>query len=114
RLQKLVRRHRDDEVRHARILRQASERVGAGPIPAVPPELRVVHRIDRHVGGLASKFASGNAEVMETYLLLQVIEERAVSEFPAIVRALRPIDPEAARDVAGVLRDEARHVKYAV
>lgn len=113
-LQKLVRRHRDDEARHARILREASLRASGGAdVPQVPEELRIVLRIGRHVGGFAEDFAAGKAGVMEAYLLLQVIEERAVRQFPAIVRALAEVDPESAAVVAGVVRDEARHVKYA-
>jgi hypothetical protein len=37
---------------------------------------------------------------MEMYAILQVIEERAVRDWPVIVDALRPVDPEASDDVA--------------
>jgi hypothetical protein len=111
-LHKMVRVHRDDEKRHAEMLRACVVRQGV-PAFAVPPELRVVDRIDRLLGGLAAKFVGDERGVMEAYVLLQVIEERAVRQFPGIVRALRPVDPASADTVARVVRDEERHVRYA-
>jgi rubrerythrin len=111
RLRAMARRHRDDEVKHAAWLREAAARWG-GP-SRVPGGLRVVPRIDRHAGGVARAFVDGDAGVLEAYALLQVIEERAVREYPAIVRALRGVDPAGAEVLARVVRDEARHVKYA-
>jgi rubrerythrin len=115
---KLVRIHRDDEERHAGIFRRAVERlverfgpeVEPGP---VPEELHVVGRLDAHLGGLSESFIAGRAGIMEVYALLLVVEERAVREWPVIVDALRAVDPEAAEDVARVINDERRHVKYA-
>jgi hypothetical protein len=49
---------------------------------------------------------------MEAYLFLQVIEERAVYQYPAIERAFAKYDPETAAVIATVIRDETRHVKY--
>lgn len=115
-LRKLVRIHRDDEDRHAAIFRGCVERISAAsgvrPGP-VPDDLRIVARIDELLGGLADPLRSGRLGVMEMYVVLQVIEERAVREWPAIVRALQPVDPDTARAVEGVVRDEQRHVKYA-
>lgn len=111
-LGKLVRLHRADEERHAIMLRGAALRQGV-PIEPVPTELRFILRIDRHLGGFSKKFVGGRAGVMEAYVLLQVIEERAVREFPAIVRELEKVDPESAKVVDKVLHDEERHVKYA-
>jgi hypothetical protein len=110
----MVRIHKNDETRHAAILREASARAAAGlDIPRVPADLRVILRIDHHVGGFGAAFESGKAGVMDAYALLQVIEERAVKEFPAIVRALGEVDAASAEVIAGVVRDEERHVKYA-
>jgi hypothetical protein len=97
----------------ARLLREAAARAFSGAIPKLPAELRVVLRMDAHLGGFAAKFVSGAAGVMETYLKLQVIEERAVRQFPQIACALKVVDAEAAQMVEGILRDEARHVRYA-
>lgn len=49
---------------------------------------------------------------MNTYLLLQVIEERAVTRFPLFEAAFRPVDRETADTFAAVARDEERHLKY--
>jgi rubrerythrin len=117
-LQRMVKRHRDDERRHAEIFQRAAERVvalgdpEANPGP-VPKELEVVGRLDQLLGGFAAGFLAGRVGVMEVYLILLALEERAVREWPAIAAALRPIDPESAADVDRVLRDEARHVRYA-
>jgi len=111
-VRKLVRIHRDDETRHAELLRECVVRTGVVPEP-LPLELRIVDRIDRELGGFAARFTADEHGVMEAYLMLQVIEERAVRQFPAIERALRKVDPRSADVVARVLADERRHVGYA-
>jgi hypothetical protein len=110
-LAKLVRRHRADEERHAAIFARAVERVGAAP--SIPAELHVVTDLDADLGGLTTRFLAGDAGIADVYTLLQVIEERAVREWPAVVRALRLVDAMAAADVEAVIDDERRHVKYA-
>jgi rubrerythrin len=111
-LRKMVRVHRDDETHHAEMLRACVVRQGV-PAEPVPAGLRIVARVDRMLGGFAARFVGDERGVMEAYVLLQVIEERAVRQFPGIVRALRPVDPASADTVARVLRDEERHVRYA-
>lgn len=113
-LQKLVKVHRADEERHAEIFRRAVRRVGGAPEP-MPEELHVVGHLDRLLGNWTEKFMRGHPDVgvLEMYALLLVIEERAVREWPAIVLALRRVDPASAEDVQRVINDEQRHVKYA-
>jgi rubrerythrin len=111
-LQKLVRVHRADEDRHAEIFRKAVLRVGGACVP-VEAELRVVERVDGLLGGWAESFLARTLGVMEMYVLLLVVEERAVREWPAIAAALRKVDPESAADLERVIADERRHVKYA-
>lgn len=111
-LARLVRRHRDDEQRHARLFQGCVARTGIVPDP-IPTELRYVDLLDRALGGFAASFAADAVSVMEAYLLLQVIEERGVQRFRQIARALRPFDPESADVVEEVIRDEERHVRYA-
>jgi hypothetical protein len=50
---------------------------------------------------------------MDAYVLLEVVEDRAVEQFPKIAAALEPFDPESARAVRGIWEDEKRHVLYA-
>jgi hypothetical protein len=86
--------------------------VGVTP-PAVPDRLRFILRLDRALAGFAERFVAGELGVMEAYLLLQVIEERAVVQYPAIAAALRRVDRDAAQVVETVIADERRHVRYA-
>jgi len=112
-LHKLIQIHADDETRHARLLRECVARVGVVPEP-VPDELLYVERLRRTAGAdLESLFANGAASIMQIFAMLQVVEERGVSQFPLVERALRPVDPESAGVVAGIIRDERRHVQYA-
>ncbi len=112
-LHELVRIHRDDELRHAALLRACVARQGVTPDPT-PDELHILDRIDRDLGGFVDAFLADRQGVMEAYVLLQVVEERAVLQFPLIVRALAGVDPESAAVLARIVRDEERHVKYAI
>jgi demethoxyubiquinone hydroxylase (CLK1/Coq7/Cat5 family) len=112
RLHTLVRKHLDDETRHTAMLYEAVRRQGVIP-EKVPEAMRIVPMLDRMLGGFSARFVDGKQGVMEAYVLLQVIEERAVLEWPNIVRALEKVDPASAANVASIVRDEAQHVKYA-
>jgi rubrerythrin len=117
-LHRLVKIHVADEERHAGIFQRAVARVveteGLDAEPGeIPQNLRIVARLDERLGGYADGFVSGRLGVMEAYVLLLVLEERAVREWPTVAAILRDIDPEAAADVERVIRDEQRHVKYA-
>lgn len=111
-LRAMVRKHKADEERHAALLRGCLARYGAEPM-ALPSSLDVVARIDRHAGRVGESFVAGALGVMEAYVVLQVVEERGVRQFPRIAEALRPHDGESARILDGITRDEARHVRYA-
>jgi rubrerythrin len=111
-IRRVIAKHVADEERHASMLHACAARQGVGAEP-VPDQLRIVLRIDRMLGGFAAKLVAGERGVWEAYALLQVIEERAVSHYPAIARALAAVDPESAATVMAVVRDEQRHVKYA-
>lgn len=111
-LQKMVRIHRDDEVRHAAILRECIARNAVIPRP-VPAELQIVPYLERSLGSVAERFLDAKAGVMEAYAFLLVVEERAVFQFPHIANAIRPYDPKSAAVIDGIVEDEERHVKYA-
>ena len=109
-LQALIRKHRADELRHEQLFRDRLAKTGVAA--TVPPELRIIDRLDRAVGGLLGQPIVDARGVMRAYLLLQVIEERATTQFPVMAEALRPVDPGAAATFDVVLADEQRHLKY--
>ena len=109
-LQQLIKKHRADELRHEALFRGRLARTGIDA--TTPPELRMIDRLDSAVGGLLSRPIEDARGVMEAYLLLQVIEERAVSQFPLIIAALQPVDEGSATTFQAVLADEERHLKY--
>jgi rubrerythrin len=112
-LHTLVRRHRDDELRHAEVFRGCLARQ---PIvdADLPAPIGVVPFIDAEAGGIGSEFVGGRRGVMDAYVLLQVIEERGVQQYPLIANAIEPFDRETADVIRQVAHDETRHVKYAI
>ena len=110
-LAKMVQKHRDDEIRHAEMFRAQVKRQGVSP-GAVPEDLRVIDNIDRHLGGFFDKPITDGRGIMETYLLLQVVEERALHQFGLLERAMREVDVPAADTIAAIAKDEARHLRY--
>ena len=110
-LAKLVRRHRADELGHAEAFRACLARTGANPGP-VPAELRLLERLERALGGTLGHEVRTPREVMEAYLLLQVIEERAVTQFALFEQAFRQHDAETADTFRAIAKDEERHLRY--
>jgi rubrerythrin len=114
-LSRLVVRHRDDEIRHAELL-EARCKVNAAQageeIPKVPAHLRLIDRLDRALGGFFSRELATDEDVMRAYLVLQVIEERAITQFELYVAAMKDVDPETAATFAEIGKDEARHLRY--
>ena len=109
-LQTLIKKHRADELRHEQLFRDRLAKTGA--TAAVPPELRIIDRLNAAVGGLLDQPIADDRGVMRAYLLLQVIEERAALQFPVMAEALRPVDPGSSATFEAVLADERRHLKY--
>lgn len=110
-LRKLVEKHKADEERHERLFRARLAATNITP-PPVPDELKLIHRLDAATGGFLGKPIVDGVGVMQAYALLQVIEERAISQFALMEQAFRPVDPESADTFAAVARDEERHLKY--
>jgi hypothetical protein len=110
-LARLVRRHKEDEERHAVLYAECAERTGM-PRPAIPAELRLLDRLDRALGGFFDNFSAERKSVMDAYLLLQVLEERAVTQFAELEPAFRRVDPRSADVIRQVAEDEQRHLKY--
>jgi rubrerythrin len=110
-LRKMIEKHQADEIRHEQLFRVCVERTGVNPGP-VPPHLKLIDRLDRAVGGFFAVPIDGPRGVMEAYVMLQVVEERAVSQFKIFEEAFREIDPETADVFVAVAKDEERHLKY--
>lgn len=110
-LQRMIAKHQEDEVRHARLFTEAAARQGV-PDEPVPVELRLIDRLDREAGGLLDRRVEEAKDIMEIYLLLQVIEERGITQFRLLGRAFREVDPQTADLLDAVARDEERHLKY--
>lgn len=112
-LQRLIGRHRADELRHEQLFR-ARLRETMDPPPPVVAELQLIDRLDQRLGGLLGRTITGDRGVLEAYCLLQALEERAVTQFPVMAAALDEVDPVSARIFREVLEDEQRHLLYCV
>lgn len=110
-LQRLVARHAADEERHAELLAARAAATGLAP-PTVPESLKLLHRLDEALGGFFARPLETDEEVMRMYLLLQVIEERAVTQFPLFKQGIEAADPETAKVFEQIEADEERHLKY--
>jgi rubrerythrin len=110
-LARMIKKHRDDENRHAEMFRAQVKRQGVAPGP-IPDDLRVIDNIDRHLGGFFDKPITDARGVMESYLLLQVVEERALHQFGLLEKAMRTVDVTAADTIAAIAKDEGRHLRY--
>ena len=107
----LVKRHAADEVRHAELFQGCVRRTGVEP-PPVPEHLKVIDRLDRALGGLFDRPITDRSGVMEAYLVLQVVEERAVTQFAISSRSCDAWNPSSADVLVEVGKDEERHLKY--
>ncbi len=110
-LKKVIETHRDDEVRHAELMRVCLRRHGCPRQPG-PVELQIVPYIARALGDGGARLLARPA-VWEAYAFLEVLEQRAVEEYPRFAAALGAIDPETGVVILEIADDEARHVKYA-
>src|SRR4051812_19354298 len=110
-LARVVRRHSEDEARHAALLEARIVANGAGR-PKLPERLDLLRQLDRALDGVMSRPISSREDVMRAYLLLQVVEERAVSQLPLFIEAFAEVDPETSATFAVLLRDEQRHLGY--
>ncbi len=110
-LAQVVRRHSDDEARHAALLEARITANGAGR-PKMPPSLDMLGQLDGALDGLMSRPISTRDEVMRAYLLLQVLEERAVSQLPLFIEAFAEVDPASSAVFTLLLEDERRHLGY--
>jgi rubrerythrin len=109
-LQRVISRHREDELRHEKLFRARLAAQNARW--ELPEELRLVQRIDHEAGGVMGQPIRTHQDVLAAYSFLQALEERAVYSFGLFIEALQKPDPESAAVFAEVLEDEKRHLKY--
>jgi rubrerythrin len=107
----MVRKHRDDEIRHEQLFLARRDATGVDPRP-VPEHLRMMDRLDRALGGLLDRPVVDARGVMDAYIVLQVVEERALHQFDLLERAFRAVDSVTADTFVDVARDEERHLRY--
>lgn len=110
-LGKAIDRHRTDELGHAALLRARRDAQGVDVGP-VPEHLKVMRKIDERLDGFFTRPIGDARGVVTAYLVLQVIEERAVTQFGFMEAAFRPVDPVTADAFLSIAADEARHLKY--
>ena len=111
-LERMITKHRDDEIRHEQLFLAARDKTGIDPGP-VPNELKLIDRLDRAVGGFFAQPIRDRRDIMQAYLMLQVLEERALTQFALFERAFRDSDEDETADViAEIAKDEERHLKY--
>ena len=110
-LRQMIAKHHEDEQRHGELLRAQQRRTGVDPGP-VPEKLRILPRINVLAGGVMERPISSDRDIMEAYLLLLVIEERALEQFGQFIPAFDLVDRETADTFRGIRRDEERHLRY--
>jgi rubrerythrin len=107
---RLIRRHYDDELRHERLYSELADATGL-PAEPQPTDGSVLLALDEELG-LFSNPIRTREDVMNAYLVLLVVEERATTQFGALRDAVRPHDEHAAGVIDEIERDEARHLRY--
>ncbi len=112
-LQRMIKRHREDEVRHGQLFRACVEKTGVEPGP-VPERMQVLFHINEAMGGFLQKPMKGTEDVMTAYLILQALEERAMEQFEISGALFEQYDAETAEVFRSVAKDEARHLRYCV
>jgi rubrerythrin len=111
-LQKVIKKHREDELRHEQLFRARLAAQNAKY--ELVEELRLVPRIDEEAGGVVDRPIRDARGVLEAYCFLQALEERACFSFELFIRGMQGNDDESAKVIAQILDDERRHLKYCV
>jgi rubrerythrin len=110
-LQRLISRHRDDELRHGRLFREALHRTGVDPGP-VPEQLQALANLDEELGGFFQRPVTDRRGVVTAYTALLALEERAMDQFGMYRRLFAEVDPATSAVFEEVAADEERHLKY--
>ncbi|MEO6953065.1 MAG: ferritin-like domain-containing protein [Polyangia bacterium] len=110
-LRQIIERHQADELRHAQMFLGCMARTGIAPSP-VPDHLKLLDRLDALAGNVMGEPVRSDEDVMQAYLMLLVIEERAIHQFTAFIRAFDLVDRETADVFRAIAHDEERHLRY--
>lgn len=110
-LARMIRRHQADEIRHAELFFARVDATGL-PRAEIPESLKLLDKLDATLGNPLNNEITTREGVMEAYLLLQVIEERAITQFAKFQAAFRDVDPQTATVFEQVHKDEERHLLY--
>jgi rubrerythrin len=110
-LRKVIARHQADEVRHAELFRECVARTGV-TLPEPPKETQLIDRLDAALGFDWDGPIRGARDVARAYLVLQVIEERAITQFQMYEPLFRKHDAKTADVIGEIAADEERHLKY--
>ena len=108
---KLVRVHKEDEERHEQLFFARMDAMGAAPV-SLPKSAHLLRRLDAHTG-FFSRPITDRKGVVEAYMLLLVIEERATRQFARWETAFRQQGDDVTADtIRDIAKDEERHLKY--
>ncbi len=111
-VERLIRKHQEDERNHERWLIERREALGL-PAQPIPSHLRTIEVLSAEAGNLLDLPMTEDRHIAAVYALLYVVEERALAEFASAERALRTAgDPETADLFARIATDEANHLRY--
>ncbi len=110
-LKTMIRRHRDDEIRHGELFRECVKRQGVEP-PPLREDLKLLSVMQDELGAFFDKKLETDHDVMMAFLILQALEERALEQFAQDIPVFDEVDPESAQIFRQVAKDEERHLLY--
>ena len=111
---KLIRKHKEDELRHERMIIERRLALGLPWMP-VPEALRGIDVLSDAAGGVLDLPMDKDEDLRRVYELLYVIEERAYQEFDDAASALELSgDHETAAVFREIRDDEANHLRYCI
>lgn len=110
RLHRLIQRHYDDEVRHELLYRAVIDRVDS--TVAAPQRVMMMRILESLSRPSTAEPIACDADVIDGYLFIQVLEEHAAVDLPLVARVFDDVDPEIAAVVRVVAEDEKKHIRW--
>jgi fatty acid desaturase len=117
RLGRLLRRHLEDETRHATVFRRLLADEGAAPVPLPPPEdvgFFLLSTVLPDIGAELGRHAPFSPDLTQRYMaFLHTLELRSLGDLHALIAACRRRGEEAlAVRFEAIARDERFHASY--